>query len=174
MITHGVTFRGVKYFGQRTLSSIGDVIWWFDYRRMITLSGDRVTRWGSLASNYNVSTVAEVPGQGPLYYAGEGIGRKGPVHGQGASSMHGPLGVMVQRFHSGDKYALFAVGYKNNNGSTANESMDLMTIRNAANTTSSFNWRPITRLGTNSLDIDTESETLSSAMNNGEYNLLGA
>src|SRR5690606_14076257 len=63
---------------------------------------------------------------------------------------------------------------KNNNGSTANESTDLMTIRNAANTTSSFNWRPITRLGTNSLDIDTESETLSSAMNNGEYNLLGA
>lgn len=175
MILSGAQVTGVKASGKRTLASIGDVIWWFDHRRMVTVnSSDRVTRWGSIASNYNVSQVVHVPGQGPFYYEGEGIGRKGPVHGQGANSMRGPTGVMVQRFHSGEKYALLAVGYKNNNGSTANDAYDLVSIRNAVNTSDSYVWRPIVRQGTNILSIDGEVEQQESAMGNDQYTLLGA
>lgn len=88
--------------------------------------------------------------------------------------MRGPIGVMVQRFHSGDKYALFAVGYRNNNGSTANEAYDLAMIRNAADTTASFQWRPIRRQADNSLLINGETETQTGATGNDQYNLVGA
>lgn len=170
----GVNISGLKYSGKRTLSSIGDVIWWFDYRRMVTVESERVTRWGSLASNYGVDAVGQVSTQGPFFYEGEGIGRKGPVHGQGGNQMAGPRGIMVDRFHSGEKYALLSVGYKNNNGSTANEAMDMVMIRNSADTSSSFLWRPIVRQGNNLLQIVSESETQSGVMPNNEYVILGA
>lgn len=176
MIVSGGSISGLTFSGDRTLASIGDVIWWTDYRRMVTVSPttERVTRWGTLASNYNISQFVEVPGQGPRLYAGEGIGWKGPVHGSpGPTNFRAPKSVFVQRFHSGDKYALFAVVFKDNNGSTANESTDVIMIRNSADTSFSFLWRPIVRQGFQLISINGESDQQNSALSNNQYTLVG-
>lgn len=177
MIVSGGIISGLTFSGDRTLASIGDVIWWTDYRRMVTVSPttERVTRWGTLASNYNISQFVEVPGQGPRLYAGEGIGWKGPVHGTpSAATFRGANTHFVNFFHGGGKYALFTVAYKNNNGSTANDAIDIVMIRNSANTSFSFLWRPVIRQGTHTFSVAGETETLGAVATNDEVFLTGA
>lgn len=176
MIIGGAKVSGVKYAGQRILSSIGDVIYWLDHRQLVNAAGDgeRVTSWGSLASNYGLSGANSIPGQGPRYYEGFGVGWDYSLHGVSNGVMRSSDAVIRSRFLSGEKYALFCVAYKSNNGSVANEATDLVAIRNESNTTDAYRWRPVFRPGTQSLYIGGETEEQLSAMGNAEYNLIGA
>jgi len=107
----GGSVKGLSFPGSKTLASVGDQLFWFDYRSLVELENtDKMLRWGDLGK-YGLNLTKSFGGGDtrPIFYTGEGVGYNDSATSYSLYPVAGPNLSKFNIFHNGTPHIIYVV-----------------------------------------------------------------